>query len=284
MPRASFLNMLIDEAAAKGNTIYEELQGDSIIKSAEANWNEVAAIATDTFKGSVEDAEHLFKVIHPAIDASPGRMTLEDKIDPILFDPDPNVGPLQLMGMGLASSSAAAAAGAKHVARQVGFKVGGLFNAHRTVKAAQAVDEVAPRAAGLVDDGVTKVVEGMSHAQGGASTESMQRAARGVRYYKFKGGRAELLPQGGEDVAAQAGELVAQVDGKSSFFKEVGRRVTKADEDLLATLKPGKARDVGKANTVALDLAEDAAKNKDFLDDLGVGVGQGPRPPRRFKK
>ena len=103
--RANFLSNLIRQAKKQGNTIYEQLQGNSVIQSSLADWAEVAK---DAMKGAGKEVEHGLALLSPTIDATPGRHTIEDTIDQFIFDPKSPIAPLELMALGSVSGSKAA--------------------------------------------------------------------------------------------------------------------------------------------------------------------------------
>lgn len=273
---------LVTRAGERGHSIYEELQSGDVIKDAIADWND---IIVDTAKGSAKDAEHIFKLLHPTLDAQPGRHTLEDVIDPIIFDPQSNLAPLEMMALGMQSGTKAAAKGIAWAGKKMAWKVDDMYRGIRggekvAKEAAEEVAKIVPKAVPKRQPSAT-VLEGMQHAQGGASPESISRRAAGVRTYRMnRAGVATEIPQGGEDAAARMGEAIIEVVPGQAPWVKTGKVVGKTMQDAMGTLKPGKVRDVSKAKTVTLDLAKDMADEDEFLKSLGVQGGRGPKPPR----
>ena len=293
MPRREgFLRDLMNQAKENGHSIYEELQGGSVIRSAQADWNGAIGVLADTLEATGKDIEHLFKVVHPTIDSTPDRHTLEDVIDPIIFDPQSSIAPLELMALGVSSTSRFAAAGAKAAARKVGFMIDDAIGLRRAASEGTKaiVKEAAPAVAKRVDDVVevtskakSKVVEGMKHSQYGASPEAMAREARGEIFYRISpSGKATQIISGGEDAAMKAAErtkdAIVRVVGKGNYVPE-GGAMNAAQDAAAATLKPGKVRDITAKTHKLIDEPLDEAE--ELMRSLGIQPGRGPKPPRR---
>jgi hypothetical protein len=268
--RASFLARLVDRAKDHGNTIYEELQGNSVVASAIADWRDVAK---DTALGVKEDLDTVAAWASPTIDATPGKHTLEDTIDEFIFDPATELAPLDLIGLGVASTSKAAMKGIRHAAKKVGFKVDDIVRGGRKAKEVVPVKAVPAKRTG-------QAVEGFSHARGGASVEQMARDAGGTVFYRVNpAGKAVRVIGNAEDAALRAGrDAIVKVLPDGSSHVEAGQVLGKRMQDAIFALKPGKARDVSKAKTVTLDLGKKATDEEDFLKSLGVQPGRGPVP------
>ena len=129
--RGSFISSLIKSAAEKGNSLYEELQGPSVLNNAVADWNfavkdAVKETGKDIGKAIGTSAKRIGRMVEfisPTLDATPGRRTVEDAIDEFLFDPKSPIAPLELMALGSVSGSKHALKGAIAAGKKVGIKV-----------------------------------------------------------------------------------------------------------------------------------------------------------------
>lgn len=268
--RAGFLSTLMKKAAENGNTIYEELQGNSVIASSVGDWNEALKKA----KKGVDKAAAL---ISPTIDATPGRRTLEDTIDEFIFDPRSNLAPLELFALGASSTSAAAAKGLTAAARKMGWNVSEFVRGGRTVKG--VADPVVRKAGKVTKKPVATVREGFQHDVGGLSPESFHRDATGTKFFKIdRAGKATPVIQNAEDAGSLLinkgvpGHAIVKVGPRGSQL-EGGALANRAMQTTFDNLKPGKIKDVGETVTHTLKSADD---DVDFLKKLGVRIGKGP--------
>ena len=263
--RAGFLGTLMKKAKENGNTIYEELQGNSVVASAVGDWNE----AIKRTKAGVDKAAAL---ISPTIDATPGKRTIEDTIDEFIFDPRSNLAPLELFALGAGSASKAAVKGLTATARKLGWKLPG---ASKRIVRGVADPLVRSAPTGKAPKVTTRVVEGLKHDVGGASIESMNREARGELAYRVtRSGKATPILQNAEDAVAGSADAIVRVVPGKGFQVQSGNLVGRRMQDAAGKLKPGKVRDLGPAKTHRL---KSAADDDDFLKSLGVTLGKGPQ-------
>lgn len=266
---------VLARAERNGNTIYEELQGDSVIASAVADWNDVVTDIAGSAKAGLAKAGRAVNFaaewVSPTWDATPGKRTIEDTIDEIIFDPNSALAPLEIMALGATSTSKAAVSGVKFLAKKIGWNVDDFVKAKRAIKLTGREPVAAPAA---------KVVEGFAHDVGGASAEAIARKAGGTRFFRVNpAGRVTPVLTNAEDAALRAGrDVVVRVTPSGEKVVEGGRVVGQRVQDAIQTLKPGKARSFGPTKTVTLDLGKKAADEDAFLKSLGVQPGRGPKP------
>jgi hypothetical protein len=99
--RGGFLGRLMQSAVRNGNSIYEEIQGGTIVDRVQQDLQELGPILADTMKGVKGDVKKGIALASPTIDASPGKRTIEDTIDEIIFDPKSPLAPLELAALGI---------------------------------------------------------------------------------------------------------------------------------------------------------------------------------------
>ena len=235
--------------------------------------------------------EKILALLSPTLDASPGKDTIEDKIDNFIFDPHSPTAPLDLIpGLGGGAQAIDSVFGAFGKIKGImdkGFEIAKIGRKSRSKpltaglsKTDELVKSVARgRKVGAPLEGKSgEALAGFAHDQGGASIEAISRRAE---FWKIsRSGKLTPIVQGGEDAAMSAGQnAIVRMTPDGNAVIEGGALANKGMIDAFKTIpdfgaqKLQRVREVADATTHF--LADDGADVADFLKKLGVeGFGQ----------
>jgi hypothetical protein len=169
--RGGFLGRLMQSAVRNGNSIYEEIQGGTIVDRVQQDLQELGPILADTMKGVKGDVKKAIALASPTIDASPGKRTIEDTIDEIIFDPKSPLAPLELAALGITSTSRVAAKGAREAFKKLGWKADDIIQKSSKLRKGKLVLQQ-PRA---VTEGVARRVGVKAGATGTKAGKELQK-------------------------------------------------------------------------------------------------------------